>query len=59
MSQRLRGVEAAAPVGDLECAECGARGSDGFRADYGAGDEEVPDLELVVLCEPCWEREFG
>jgi hypothetical protein len=52
-------VEAAVALSDeLECAEYGARGREGFRADYGAGDEE-PELELLLLCGEGWEREFG
>lgn len=58
---RLRQVEApaAASVDELECEACGARGRDGFRADDGMGDEEIPERELVMFCSECLERELG
>ena len=57
---RYRQFESRATAGaELECAECGVRGREGFRADYGADDEDVPELELLVLCGACWNREFA
>jgi hypothetical protein len=58
---RPRHVEAPATASgdELLCAECGARGRHGFRADYGADDRETPDVELVVFCATCWNNEFG
>jgi hypothetical protein len=46
------------PVDELECAVCGSQGRRGFRAEYGAGDDEEPERELIVFCGTCWKREF-
>lgn len=48
----------------LECAECACRSDDtgcGWRAYLAGGldDEGEEELEVVVVCPSCAEREFG
>jgi hypothetical protein len=46
----------------LVCAECGRVDRDGegrgWRADL-AGGYDGEELEVVVVCPSCWERQFG